>query len=226
MFHPSLPELKVGYTSSYKAWNPLLHSLCNSYVTIRPHMTDKDPLILILVNIQSPPIQQHGANAAEIDGSGSSYNHRKIDCSPYLIYLQNSFQQVLPSALTMDSFIGTPLASLPGQVEDLKVTFQSRKTYDIEFRKAQLKRFWALADVSLISWSSHTQVTDMIEGKRGSYSRSTPSRFGKATHRSSRSWDLNVQERNCFHAGKTWWLGFSRTDICPRSIPRTFTYHL
>lgn len=46
----------------------------------------------------------------------------------------------------MNSFVATPVDSLPGQLAILKSTFQSRKTFGIDFRKAQLKRFWALVD--------------------------------------------------------------------------------
>lgn len=42
----------------------------------------------------------------------------------------------------------TPLESLSPLLAELKHTFQSGKTKDVEFRKTQLKQFWKLADVS------------------------------------------------------------------------------
>lgn len=46
----------------------------------------------------------------------------------------------------MAAFTTTPLASLPPLLSSLRTTFESGKTKDIEFRKAQLKQFWKLVD--------------------------------------------------------------------------------
>ncbi|KAH8648356.1 aldehyde dehydrogenase [Tricladium varicosporioides] len=46
----------------------------------------------------------------------------------------------------MDCFCATPIASLPCQLDLLKATFRSRKTFDLDFRKTQLKQFWKLVD--------------------------------------------------------------------------------
>ncbi|RDW88370.1 hypothetical protein BP6252_00402 [Coleophoma cylindrospora] len=46
----------------------------------------------------------------------------------------------------MATFTSTPVSELPALLQELKDTFQSRKTRDIEFRKGQLKQFWKLVD--------------------------------------------------------------------------------
>ena len=62
----------------------------------------------------------------------------------------------------MDEFVSTPLSALTGILELLKATFRSRKTVNIDFRKAQLKQFWRLVDVWTQTFDSHEAVANLV----------------------------------------------------------------